>query len=487
MRYRDNKGPPANVLDPELYLAVKEEAKEKFDVYPSIYANSWLVREYKARGGRYADKKDNSDTGLKKWYEEEWVDMSRPIYDATGSIVDFEQCGRHEAHHITEGGDYPKCRPKADVMHMSDYEREMAVINKQIAEYSSPKTKGRKPTMAKTRSNPIEVVINEAGNKDISVGTFGRRLQSKNYAKKITEGFKNAPSNFKYYVYPYTNTYEYFEKVLPKLANPNFITLVANPFSDEALHEKLRQPGRGSGRSGYSGTLGPVTILHDLVETLMDMDPTKYDQNSKIMGYYDDELPYYGNRYSVLDEYSEADRVLHTVVGSILYYFRVVERSSPQVQDVVLSLVDQFSNHIAKSRDELDKFLGDTSYAAIRGSINRYFMLGVNSLMSRSGFSSNGAESMKDAIALAWLTPKSRPIFLKKIEIDPTKINAYGYASQRDVEEAMVVSKFIDTEKLSQIVRDIFDILTPFMYGSVMSLINPYVYIPRDLPYVDLK
>jgi hypothetical protein len=107
--------------------------------------------------------------------------------------------------------------------------------------------------------------------------------------------------------------------------------------------------------------------------------------------------------------------------------------------------------------------------------------------MSRSGFSANGAESMKDAIALAWLTPKSRPIFLKKIEIDPSKINAYGYASQRDVEEATVASKFIDTEKLSQIVRDIFDILTPFMYGSVMSLINPYVYIPRDLPYVDLK
>jgi hypothetical protein len=292
-------------------------------------------------------------------------------------------------------------------------------------------------------------------------------------------------------VYPYTNRYKYFEKVVPKLANPNFITLVANPFDDEDLHEKLRQPGWSSGRSGYSGTLGPVTILHDLVEKLIDMDPTKYDRNSKIMGYYDDELPYYGNRYTVLDEYSEADRVLHTVVGSILYYFRVVERSSPQVQDVVLSLVDQFSSHIAKSIDELDKFLGDTSVAdkssLLTSSIDRYFMLGVNSLMSRSGFSANGAESMKDAIALAWLTPKSRPIFLKKIEIDPSKINAYGYASQRDVEEATVASKFIDTEKLSQIVRDIFDILTPFMYGSVMSLINPYVYIPRDLPYVDLK
>ena len=32
---------------------VKAEAKRKFKVYPSAYANGWLVRTYKARGGRY--------------------------------------------------------------------------------------------------------------------------------------------------------------------------------------------------------------------------------------------------------------------------------------------------------------------------------------------------------------------------------------------------------------------------------------------------
>ena len=35
-----------------LYARVKAEAKRKFDVYPSAYANAWLVREYK-RGGTY--------------------------------------------------------------------------------------------------------------------------------------------------------------------------------------------------------------------------------------------------------------------------------------------------------------------------------------------------------------------------------------------------------------------------------------------------
>lgn len=36
-----------------LYARVKAAAKKKFDVYPSSYANAWLVREYKKRGGTY--------------------------------------------------------------------------------------------------------------------------------------------------------------------------------------------------------------------------------------------------------------------------------------------------------------------------------------------------------------------------------------------------------------------------------------------------
>ena len=31
----------------------KAAAKRKFDVYPSAYANAWLVKTYKKRGGKY--------------------------------------------------------------------------------------------------------------------------------------------------------------------------------------------------------------------------------------------------------------------------------------------------------------------------------------------------------------------------------------------------------------------------------------------------
>ena len=39
---------------PSLWSKVKAEAKAKFDVYPSAYANAWAAKEYKSRGGSWA-------------------------------------------------------------------------------------------------------------------------------------------------------------------------------------------------------------------------------------------------------------------------------------------------------------------------------------------------------------------------------------------------------------------------------------------------
>lgn len=62
----------ANVpTDPELYARVKAEAKAKFDVYPSAYANAWLVREYKKRGGGYRVTKENVEKVAEDLAEEE--------------------------------------------------------------------------------------------------------------------------------------------------------------------------------------------------------------------------------------------------------------------------------------------------------------------------------------------------------------------------------------------------------------------------------
>jgi hypothetical protein len=37
-----------------LWSRVKTEAKKKFRVYPSAYANAWAAKEYKNRGGTWS-------------------------------------------------------------------------------------------------------------------------------------------------------------------------------------------------------------------------------------------------------------------------------------------------------------------------------------------------------------------------------------------------------------------------------------------------
>jgi hypothetical protein len=59
---------PSNVANPALYAKAKAKAKRKFDVYPSAYANAYMVSEYKKMGGKYkgAKKADGGEIkGLK--------------------------------------------------------------------------------------------------------------------------------------------------------------------------------------------------------------------------------------------------------------------------------------------------------------------------------------------------------------------------------------------------------------------------------------
>jgi hypothetical protein len=46
----ETKSTPKNA---SLWSKVKSEARSKFDVYPSAYANAWAAKEYKKRGGSW--------------------------------------------------------------------------------------------------------------------------------------------------------------------------------------------------------------------------------------------------------------------------------------------------------------------------------------------------------------------------------------------------------------------------------------------------
>lgn len=53
-------------INTRLYNKVKDEAKNKFERYPSLYASSWIVRRYKSLGGEYKGRKPLSSKELKR-------------------------------------------------------------------------------------------------------------------------------------------------------------------------------------------------------------------------------------------------------------------------------------------------------------------------------------------------------------------------------------------------------------------------------------
>lgn len=126
-------------LNKQLYEKVKNEAKSKFKVYPSAYANGWLVKEYKRRGGKYSGKKP-VDTGLSRWYSEKWINVCE--------LPRIVPCGRTENIPLSIWiRDYPYCRP---------YYKITGKTPKTVKELSQPEIKRR---CAKKKKDPSKRVF----------------------------------------------------------------------------------------------------------------------------------------------------------------------------------------------------------------------------------------------------------------------------------------------------------------------------------------
>ena len=96
--------------DKKLYSEIKREADTVFSSKTGIYKSSWIVKEYVKRGGEYIGNKPKN-SGLKRWYKEIWVDLSRPVLDPKGKIIGYKDCGRNSQ----KDPGYPLCRPMKKV------------------------------------------------------------------------------------------------------------------------------------------------------------------------------------------------------------------------------------------------------------------------------------------------------------------------------------------------------------------------------------
>mgnify|MGYP003647758013 CR=1 FL=1 len=86
-----------NAKNPKLYKSVLEDAKKKFDRFPSAYASMWISKEYVKKGGEYKKKTKGGQTA--RWLKEEWIQVLPYLKD--GSRI---ACG-------SDNKDTKVCRP----------------------------------------------------------------------------------------------------------------------------------------------------------------------------------------------------------------------------------------------------------------------------------------------------------------------------------------------------------------------------------------
>jgi hypothetical protein len=120
---------------PEKWAQAKAQAKAKFDVYPSAYANGWAAKKYKEMGGGWKSVNEESelDEDLRKWFDPKDPEGGWKRINSKGEAIG--PCAREE------GEAKPKCMSNEKRASLTKKERASAVRAKRKHD-SDPERKG---------------------------------------------------------------------------------------------------------------------------------------------------------------------------------------------------------------------------------------------------------------------------------------------------------------------------------------------------------
>jgi hypothetical protein len=163
--------------DKKLHATVKAEARRKFKVYPSAYANAWMVKEYKRRGGKF--RGDALDT----WFKEKWVRMS-----SSGRILG--PCGDR-----TEGEGKPKCLPAAKAERLTADQRRTLVARKRRNDPA--KNRSGAPVMVSSKTDIWATGFDAEDGKKYTKVVTNPETGRKNRIRYGAKGYRIAPGTDK--------------------------------------------------------------------------------------------------------------------------------------------------------------------------------------------------------------------------------------------------------------------------------------------------
>jgi len=171
-------------LDTILYNKIKKQAKKKFKVFPSIYASSWIVQQYKKQGGKYSGNK-TYNSGLNRWYKEEWINICE--------LPKKVKCGRPEIKLSNWKKNYPYCRPSKKITKLtpvtyhelsnSEIKKKCSIKKKNPIRKSKPVRRKSKPVRRK--SKPVRRKSKPVRRKSKPVRRKSKPVLDVNLKKKV--------------------------------------------------------------------------------------------------------------------------------------------------------------------------------------------------------------------------------------------------------------------------------------------------------------
>ena len=118
------KNEPTN---PKLWAKFKAQAKAKFDVYPSAYANGWAAKQYKAAGGGWRTVKESAQDRLDRMAKKHGLGKPNKAADDYMAKMSNEGAELLKAVQQMKKGKYPTSRkPKVIPAPKSDMAKRMA-------------------------------------------------------------------------------------------------------------------------------------------------------------------------------------------------------------------------------------------------------------------------------------------------------------------------------------------------------------------------
>lgn len=104
--------------DKSLWSRAISEAKKRFRVYPSAYANGWAAQWYKKHGGTWKREKAVSESSptVNDWTKEKWYDVTKPLENGGFSLCK-NQIGDKTM--VEYQRDNPTCFPSSVISNMS--------------------------------------------------------------------------------------------------------------------------------------------------------------------------------------------------------------------------------------------------------------------------------------------------------------------------------------------------------------------------------